>query len=74
VRKVARHGLVTVTPILLTSSGIPISAAKVYRSFAGNIEEDARLLTQPVVSLAKALHSDVLAKGAERSSSPNSDR
>jgi EAL domain-containing protein (putative c-di-GMP-specific phosphodiesterase class I) len=62
---------VNATPISLTSCSIAISAAKIYRSFAGNIEEDARLLTQAVVPLAKALHSDVLAKGAERKSSPN---
>jgi hypothetical protein len=51
VRKVARHGFVT--PILLTSSGIPPVRKKIYKPFAGKIEEDARLLTQAGVSLAK---------------------
>jgi hypothetical protein len=44
---------------------------EIYKPFADYLEEDAWLLTQVLVPLPKALHSNVLAKGAERNSSPN---
>jgi hypothetical protein len=71
VLKVARHGLVTVTPILPTSSGTPLVRKVIYKLLADYVEVDAWLLTQALAPLAKALHSNVLAKGVERNSSPN---
>ncbi|MFL9906838.1 putative bifunctional diguanylate cyclase/phosphodiesterase [Paraburkholderia sp. RL17-337-BIB-A] len=45
----------------------PISTLKIDKSFVGDIEEDedARVLTQAVVSLGKALRLEVLAEGVE---------
>jgi EAL domain-containing protein (putative c-di-GMP-specific phosphodiesterase class I) len=45
----------------------PISTLKIDKSFVGDIEEDesARVLTQAVVSLGKALRLEVFAEGVE---------
>jgi hypothetical protein len=69
--KVKLHEFLTVTPTLPTTSGTPLVRKEIYKPFADYLEEDAWLLTQALVPLPKALHSNVLAKGAERNSSPN---